>query len=406
MDFPCTPAREIAGSRFDLRKIMKSESQVNPKHVIGIDILRFMAAIIVMWYHYGFWLGLDPNKVTRNVSQGFSGFPEIYDYSHFGWIGVQVFFVISGFVIAFSAQRASYFEFFVSRVIRLAPCVWICASITLFFLFSVDGGFQLILRYLRAIFFIPFGPMIDASYWTLGMEMGFYSMIFMLLFFDKFSWIRNFAVVIGCISAAFWFATYLSAFWNIEQLSAILKKMGGKRMFALVLVHHGIFFSIGILLWNQIKHGGYKNAKWFAILAAAGCLQIVATSRSLNADSEKDYTAYLTCGIWLFSIVFIYLSVRLNHHFHTLPQSVLRATRTAGLMTFPIYLLHQMAGSIAMGWLIRFGMGRWTALAITMVAVIVVSWLVAMKLEPPLQRVTKESLYRMRNAYRRLFNIA
>ncbi|MFZ4874840.1 hypothetical protein ACL9RI_07135 [Janthinobacterium sp. Mn2066] len=109
-----------------------------------------------------FLAGIDPNKVTKSVSHGLTGFPEIYDYSHFGWIGVQVFFFISGFVIAFSAQRASYFEFFVSWVIRLGPCVWICASITLFFLFTVDGGFQLIQRYLRAILFIPFGAMIDA----------------------------------------------------------------------------------------------------------------------------------------------------------------------------------------------------------------------------------------------------
>ena len=384
---------------------MKSESQVNPKHVIGIDILRFMAAIIVMWYHYGFWLGLDPNKVTRNVSQGLAGFPEIYDYSHFGWIGVQVFFVISGFVIAFSAQRASYFEFFVSRVIRLGPCVWICASITLILLLTVDSGFQLAQRYLRAMFFVPFGDMIDPSYWTLGIEIGFYSMIFLLLFFDKFSLVKNFSILIGCISACFWFATYLSTFFDIGLLSAILKKMGGKRMFALILVHHGIFFSIGILLWNQLKYGGFKNAKWFAIFAVAGCLQIIATSRSLNVDSGTNYTAYLTCGIWLASLIFIFFSVRLNYRFHTLPQPLLSTIRTAGLMTFPIYLLHQVGGSIVMGWIVRFGMDRWIALGITMIIVIAVSWLVAIKLEPMLQRFTKELLYRMRSGYRQLFNI-
>ncbi|MFZ4874841.1 hypothetical protein ACL9RI_07140 [Janthinobacterium sp. Mn2066] len=176
-------------------------------------------------------------------------------------------------------------------------------------------------------------------------------------------------------------------------------------MFALLLVHHGIFFSIGVLLWNQLKYAGYINAKWFAIFVVAGCLQIIATSRSLNVDSVMDYTAYLTCIRWIFSVVFIYYSARFNHHFHTLPQAVVRAARTAGLMTFPIYLLHQMAGSIAMGWMVRFGVGRWTALIITMIAVVLVSWLVAMKLEPPVQRFTKDCLYRMRDGYRQFFNI-
>jgi peptidoglycan/LPS O-acetylase OafA/YrhL len=50
---------------------------------------------------------------------------------HFGWVGVEIFFVISGFVIAFTAEGASSRAFLRSRVLRLVPGPWICATIAL-----------------------------------------------------------------------------------------------------------------------------------------------------------------------------------------------------------------------------------------------------------------------------------
>jgi len=46
-----------------------------------------------------------------------------------GWVGVEIFFVLSVFVIAYSAEGSSAFSFFRSRILRLMPAVWICASL-------------------------------------------------------------------------------------------------------------------------------------------------------------------------------------------------------------------------------------------------------------------------------------
>ena len=70
------------------------------KHIVGIDAIRLIAAILVMFFHYGFWVGAYPQ--AANAESVLISFPELYDWTHFGWIGVQIFFVISGFVIAFS----------------------------------------------------------------------------------------------------------------------------------------------------------------------------------------------------------------------------------------------------------------------------------------------------------------
>lgn len=98
---------------------MNNRTQLNPRHVIGLDALRFIAAMLVVAYHYGFWFWVDPSPVSSPGLQHLISFPELFSSTHFGWVGVQIFFVISGFVIAFSGERAGAYT--------LWSVVW-CAS--------------------------------------------------------------------------------------------------------------------------------------------------------------------------------------------------------------------------------------------------------------------------------------
>jgi len=79
-----------------------------------LDALRGLASLAVMWFHF-----------TKHAM------PEIGDGAlrltgKYGWLGVQVFFVISGFVIPYSLQRANYSihyfgKFLLKRITRLDP---------------------------------------------------------------------------------------------------------------------------------------------------------------------------------------------------------------------------------------------------------------------------------------------
>jgi peptidoglycan/LPS O-acetylase OafA/YrhL len=135
---------------------------------------------MVMFYHCGFLLSTEKGGRQNLASQNLVSFSEAENYTYFGFVGVQIFFVISGFVIAFSSERATKFSFFVSRVVRLGPAVWICATITLFSTLMV--GFASPTSewylYLRGIFFLPWGGYIDGSYWTLSIEISFYILVF------------------------------------------------------------------------------------------------------------------------------------------------------------------------------------------------------------------------------------
>ncbi|WP_246707247.1 acyltransferase family protein [Mesorhizobium sp. NZP2077] len=71
----------------------------------GVDILRFLAAVLVMVYHYGFWVWAYPDGISAQATGGVPPQPDIGAWVGSGWVGVEIFFVISGFVIAFSAEK-------------------------------------------------------------------------------------------------------------------------------------------------------------------------------------------------------------------------------------------------------------------------------------------------------------
>ncbi|WP_431945698.1 acyltransferase family protein [Actinacidiphila sp. bgisy167] len=92
----------------------------------ALDGLRILAALMVCLYHYigkqdtsHVW-GADPAHLFPQLSR-----PAIY-----GCLGVQLFFVISGFVICMSTWGKSVGAFFRSRVARLYPAYWVAILLT------------------------------------------------------------------------------------------------------------------------------------------------------------------------------------------------------------------------------------------------------------------------------------
>lgn len=378
---------------------MINNKNVNPRHFLGVDFLRLLAALMVLLYHYGFWIAVSPASDALTPKSGLINFPELHSFTNFGWVGVQIFFVISGFVIAFSGEKASAFDFFVSRVVRLAPCVWICATITLIVAlsFSVGEVFPQVKNYVKSIFFFPIAPWIDGSYWTLGIEISFYFLVYSLIRLGNFSLIYKLAISIGVISALFWIAQSIIGFDNASALGNAARQARRSRILSLLLVHHGIFFAIGVLIWielTKIHHN--RNIIWGIFFAAAGCLQIASSADSINRDAGTAYAPFLPCAIWIASLLYIVMAIRLNYLIHRLPQPLLRSLRTAGLMTFPLYLIHQVAGGIIMAEIISVGLNRWAALAVTTAAALALSWVIAKQIEPILQAWTKLRLLRMR----------
>jgi peptidoglycan/LPS O-acetylase OafA/YrhL len=112
------------------------------RHIVGLDLVRFASAAMVMSFHLGFWSWAAPLGTIRRLMRNLPTFPELTLVAWPGWVGVEIFFVLSGFVIAYSAEGSSALAFFRSRFLRLMPAVWICASLV--FAVLVAGNILLV----------------------------------------------------------------------------------------------------------------------------------------------------------------------------------------------------------------------------------------------------------------------
>eukprot|EP01037_Dinobryon_pediforme_P024921 gene24921-26890_t len=102
-----------------------------PRAIIALDLLRFASALLVVAFHYGAAFALAPSPAARAMLHGLPVSAALAGESWFGWVGVELFFMMSGFVIALSAEGTSGPAFVRRRALRLLPAAWICASATL-----------------------------------------------------------------------------------------------------------------------------------------------------------------------------------------------------------------------------------------------------------------------------------
>jgi hypothetical protein len=88
-----------------------------------LDLLRLFAALAVVAYHYTF-RGFAADDMT------WVHVDAVVPVTKYGYLGVQLFFVISGFVIAYSAEGRNARQFFIARAARLYPGFLACMTIT------------------------------------------------------------------------------------------------------------------------------------------------------------------------------------------------------------------------------------------------------------------------------------
>ncbi len=158
----------------------------------GIDILRGIAVISVILYHFFILLGLTHSN--------------IYPYIHaFGALGVPLFFIISGYLIYRSIDRnitekgikQGSLNYIFHRLFRILPAyyfnllvVFIMASFVLSndFFYSASFFRQFFSHLTFTSYFIhkSAGFGINGAYWTLSIEMLWYVIApFMFIFIKK-----------------------------------------------------------------------------------------------------------------------------------------------------------------------------------------------------------------------------
>jgi exopolysaccharide production protein ExoZ len=147
-----------------------------------IQVFRGCAAILVLLFH-----------ITTNVKVIFPGKEFLFGIFKFGASGVDFFFVLSGFIIAYSSlnlvQSGKFWQYTAHRLIRIYPIYWIIFIVYLLphIFFPQFYGTIYSLNWkniLPAILLLPYHNMINGVSWTLSFELYFYLM-FLAIFCIK-----------------------------------------------------------------------------------------------------------------------------------------------------------------------------------------------------------------------------
>lgn len=143
-----------------------------------IDLLRYFAAMMVSIMHWGLELG--PERMLQVYELPVIGF-----LIENGALGVDVFFLISGYVIFETAMRKDSLDFIAARFIRLFPALLISMSIVAIVSPRIVGNYQFSIdSYFHSIFFSYQAANVQplaTQLWTLVFEIKFYGAVAIIL---------------------------------------------------------------------------------------------------------------------------------------------------------------------------------------------------------------------------------
>jgi len=284
-----------------------------------IDLLRFIAALAVVFFHYSFrGYAADAMSVMP--------YPLLASVSKYGYLGVELFFMISGFVILMTAANGSLRGFAISRIVRLYPAFWACCTVTFLVTLAIGeprysasiGQYIVNMTMLNGFVGVP---SIDGAYWSLFVEIRFYTLVAIIL-------------VIGRIHHAHIFIL----FWLVSSVVLEIHPVGKLRY--LLITDYSAFFIAGatyFLIWTK-----GPSLTRVAIVTISWWLAMFQSINGLDRF-EKHYdtsmNTYIVAGIiTIFFAVMMLVSLRRTGIFGR------KHWLLVGSLTYPLYLLHQNIG--------------------------------------------------------------
>lgn len=335
--------------------------------VQALDLLRLIAVLGVILFHYGF-RGPTAFNVTHVAV------PELAWIARYGFLGVPIFFVISGFVIAYSAQGRTATTFAIARFSRIYPCFIFCMTLTFSaLLFFGPPHFETTFTQWAANLFIAATALrenyMDSAYWSLVVEITFYAWITILLAAKVFPR-RVDALVLTWL--------FISMGNELTVDNQIVSRI--------FLTDHSGFLATGVLI-----HELYRGRRDIALQCHLGLSVATALFQALHnlrwlRDRDNVFDDWTIATICLGSILLIIAATRIRRL--PIQSSIVFAI---GGVTYPLYLLHQQLGYTILVWIGPVTHPR-DVIAVILVAISGLSWVTWRFVERPCQTLTKQFL--------------
>jgi peptidoglycan/LPS O-acetylase OafA/YrhL len=213
---------EISGTRMRPGATVPKSSSIPPALSIYFDLLRLLAAVAVVLYHT--W-------------------DRFFPASHVKWPGheaVVIFFVLSGYVIAYTASRPgmTMSEYIRHRIARIVPVAWVALALAL--ALALDKGALPIEATLVNMLFLGQAGFwwieapLNAPYWSLSYEVWYYAIFGAWLYAPRR---YRKAAVLGALLLAgpkilLLFPVWLMGVWLYRKMPA----MGGRTALAIYIM--------------------------------------------------------------------------------------------------------------------------------------------------------------------------
>ncbi|TYC13981.1 acyltransferase [Actinomadura syzygii] len=319
-----------------------------------LDLLRFAAALAVVLYHFTGFGGPGPwPSAARKV------FPEIADVTRFGYLGVDLFFVISGFVILMSAWGRGPGEFGVSRLVRLMPAYWVSVLLGAFVYAVFEQGNGVSGVVVPNLTMLQGGlgvRNLDAVYWTLWVELHFYVLMAILA-----------GIGITYRSCLIFMAAWLfGGLYADEAGNKLLQVMLVPTWSAYFIAGMALFlihrFGPTLLLWGYVAVSYLLALRWGAWRAA-------------NAFHGADKVVVSAVITAVFAVMILVATGRLG--WVRWP-----GLTVLGALTYPLYLVHSQLALPLLD-AIYPGLNRWAALGVAVGASLAAAYAVHRLVERP-----------------------
>ena len=348
------------------------------KRIASIDGLRGLAILLVLAFHtYARWSDYIPWVTTHKDFFLFK----------FGFLGVELFFLISGFVIYMTLEKCrSFNEFMFRRWLRLFPAMLLATILiyaTSFFLIERPNGrisFWDILpgllfvddKLLNSVQGLVHTKSIEGVFWSLFVEVKFYLIFGALYFYNKNNALRN-LIALFLICFVYVAAGMLFPFMTLKIVDQVFLQL-------LSLQYFG-WFCVGALLYKA----HLSNDRMMALSSA---LLMVPTVLIMYG---KGLNIVFFCTMIYVIFYFALTSKAVSSFFKS------RVFVFFGFVSYPLYLIHENAmvaltikthHSLSM---LPAFMTPWPGVA----AIVLVSYFLAKYLEPVTRTALRHAQYRL-----------
>jgi peptidoglycan/LPS O-acetylase OafA/YrhL len=324
------------------KSVEKSAAGITLKkgHICELDGLRAVAVFLVFLNHFGPAGSLPGTLLVRQI----------------GWIGVDVFFVLSGFLITGilldSTSRSYYRDFYIRRSLRIFPLYYGLLIAMLFWMNLWKGGFHyremiatwghpawlfLYLGNIRTAITGISPPSAFVPMWSLHVEEQFY-LIFPFIV-GRLSRQALMRTLIAVVSGA---PLLRLALWWMYPTAPLMQYM--------LLPCRMDGLALGALIALRLRMGPWlipraKLATAAAVLFAAACAGFVWGGRSFDSPFERTLgyslfsAAFAGCVLW----VILFRGSAATNWLNARPLQFI------GKISYGIYLLQMPVGDFLSG---------------------------------------------------------